>query len=94
MTDNSSFTFDIGEAITPLDGRNMHKLKKLRQFYSDFILTKYRVKLEIEYLIKLSRYKVIRKLTKQETITMYQYIKIFNFEDYKRVREIEKKNQS
>ncbi|PIQ72641.1 adenylosuccinate lyase [Candidatus Roizmanbacteria bacterium CG03_land_8_20_14_0_80_35_26] len=91
MTDNSSFTFDIGEAITPLDGRNMHKLKKLRQFYSDFILTKYRVKLEIEYLIKLSRYKVIRKLTKQETITMYQYIKIFNFEDYKRVREIEKR---
>lgn len=91
MTDNSSFTFDIASAITPLDGRNRYKLNKLAEHYSDFVLTKYRVKLEIEYLIKLSRYKVIRKLTKQEIITMYQYIKIFNFEDYKRVREIEKK---
>jgi len=91
MTDNSSFTFDIGEAITPLDGRNRHKLNKLAEYYSDFVLTKYRVKLEIEYLIKLSQYKVVRKLTSKELITVKHLTITFDFNDYLKVREIEKK---
>jgi len=91
MINNSSFSFDIGEAITPLDGRNRFKLKKLAEYYSDFVLTKYRVELELKLLLKLSEYKVIRKFTKKETALIYRYIKIFDFQDYKRIREIERK---
>ncbi|MFH0979337.1 MAG: adenylosuccinate lyase [Candidatus Roizmanbacteria bacterium] len=91
MTDNSSFTFDIGEAITSLDGRNRHKLTKLVAYYSDFVLTKYRVKLETEYLIKLSQYRAVRKLTNKELNTVKRLTATFDFNDYLRVREIEKK---
>ncbi|MBI5126984.1 adenylosuccinate lyase [Candidatus Roizmanbacteria bacterium] len=82
---------DYSDAITPLDGRNRYKLNNLADHYSDFVLTRYRVFLEIELLTKLSQYKVIRKFTKQELTILSQCAKTFEFEEYKRVREIEKK---
>ncbi len=91
MTDNSSFTLDIGEAITPLDGRNRHKIIKLSKYFSDFILTKHRVRLETDLLVKLSQYKVIRKFSRSELNFLNRFVAGFNFENYKRVREIEKK---
>ena len=90
MKNNSPFVFDIGEAITPLDGRNRYKISSLAKNYSDFVLTRLRVVLETEYLIKLSQYKVIRRLAKGELAFIRKIVSNFGFESYKRVREIEK----
>lgn len=87
---NSSFVFDIGEAITPLDGRNRYKITNLSENYSDFVLTRLRVRLETEYLIKLSQYKIIRAFDKKELDFIKKLAADFDFDDYKRVREIEK----
>ena len=40
-------------AITPLDGRYRSKVSELDQYFSEFALMKYRVMVEIEYLIAL-----------------------------------------
>ena len=40
-------------AITPLDGRYASKTKDLQHFFSEFALIKYRVHVEVEYLIYL-----------------------------------------
>lgn len=86
----SSYVLDIGEAITPLDGRNRHKITNLARNYSDLVLTRLRVKLEIEYLIMLSQYGAVRQFNKAELGFMETMVKGFDFDDYKRVREIEK----
>lgn len=90
MTDNSSYTFDIGQAITPLDGRNRFKLTKLAGFFSDFMLTRHRIDLEIKLLIKLSEYRLIRKITSKELIILKKLYELFDFAGYKEVRLIEK----
>lgn len=58
--------FSTEEALTPLDGRNRHKLKTLTPFFSDRALNYYRVFIEIEYLKALSSSGVIRKFSNKE----------------------------
>ena len=41
-------------ALSPLDGRYEHKVARLRDYFSEFALIKYRVHVEIEWLIALS----------------------------------------
>ena len=40
-------------AISPIDGRYRNKVQDLGNFFSEFALIKYRVKVEIEYFIAL-----------------------------------------
>ena len=40
-------------AITPVDGRYASKTAELTQYFSEFALIKYRVRVEIEYFIAL-----------------------------------------
>jgi len=40
-------------AITPVDGRYASKTEALSQYFSEFALIKYRVRVEIEYFIAL-----------------------------------------
>ena len=40
-------------AISPIDGRYYDKTKEISEYFSEFALIKYRVHVEIEYLIKL-----------------------------------------
>lgn len=42
-------------AISPIDGRYRGKCEKLDQYFSEFALIKYRVKVEVEYFIALTR---------------------------------------
>lgn len=87
---NLSFTYGIEDAITPIDGRNRHKLKSLSPYFSEFALDKYRIKIELEYLKKLSQYKVVRKFSKAELASINRLNDAFCKDDYKRIREIEK----
>ena len=52
--------------ITPIDGRNYHKIKALSEYFSEHALNRERIFVEVNYLIWLSKYKVIRKLSKKE----------------------------
>jgi adenylosuccinate lyase len=85
-----NFTYGIEEAITPLDGRNRNKLQSLTPYFSELALNKYRVFVELQYLQKLSEYKVVRKLSAAEKKILDKIIKEFGLKDYRRIREIEK----
>ena len=45
-------------AISPIDGRYQSKTQELQPFFSEFGLIKYRVQVEVEYLIALAECKV------------------------------------
>ncbi len=89
MQNKLSFTYDIKDSITPLDGRNRHKLTAIAPYLSEFALDKSRILVELKYIQKLSEYKIIRKLTRAETVSMYRYIDTFNEKDYREIRRIE-----
>lgn len=86
-----NFTYNIEDAITPLDGRNRHKLISLIPYFSDIVLNKNRILIELKYLQKLSEYRVIRKLTKSEFNSINQLIELFDHREYQELRLIEKK---
>lgn len=90
MLDNSSNYFLIGNAITPLDGRNSEKIKDLGIYFSESALNKYRVIVELKYLEKLSQWKVIRLLAKKEKELISQLINNFSDKDYLEIKDIEK----
>ena len=40
-------------AITPIDGRYKDKVEKLADYFSEYALIKYRIRVEVEYFIAL-----------------------------------------
>jgi len=55
-------------AISPIDGRYRHQLQHLDDYFSEFALIKYRVKVEIQYFLFLSQkkfFKLTPKIKKQ-----------------------------
>ena len=55
-------------SISPIDGRYVDQVKELQPFFSENAIMKYRVKVEIEYLIELSK-----TLGKPEILELEQY---------------------
>ena len=45
-------------AISPIDGRYRNQLQHLDEYFSEFALIKYRVKVEIEYFLFLAEEKI------------------------------------
>ena len=43
-------------AVSPIDGRYKNKVEGLSLYFSEYALIKYRVQVEIEYLIHLSQF--------------------------------------
>lgn len=82
-------TYGIEETITPIDGRNKHKLQSLIPYFSDFALNKYRLLVELKYLQALSKHKVIRKFTQGELVLINRLISTFSSKDYFEIRKIE-----
>ena len=77
--------------ISPIDGRYASKTKILRDYFSEFSLIKYRVKVEIEYLIALSKLKELNFFLTDNQIEKLRKIYIdFDIDDAKRIKEIEK----
>jgi len=78
-------------AISPIDGRYASKVNSLSQYFSEAALIKYRVRVEVEYYISLS--KVLPQLT---NVTEEHYKELrniyiqFNDADAERVKGIEK----
>lgn len=80
-------------ALSPLDGRYGDKTMSLRPIFSEYGLLKYRVKIEILWLKKLSSCPDIKELKPfsiQAEKQLAQMIKDFSEEDAKRIKAIEK----
>ena len=78
-------------AISPIDGRYASKVNQLSKYFSEAALIKYRVRVEVEYYISLS--KVLAQLA-NVTEAHYKALREihinFNDADAERVKEIEK----
>jgi len=86
--------FSTEEALTPLDGRNRHKLKNLTPFFSDRALNYYRTLIELEYLKALSSSGVIRKFSNKELhllTSLLAKLQTKDKEGLEMIREIERK---
>jgi len=70
--------------ITPIDGRNYHKIKVLSEYFSERALNRERIYVETQYLLWLSKFGVLRKFSTKE-ITILSSIPT----DYQRLRDIE-----
>ena len=78
--------------ISPLDGRYSKSIETLSDYFSESALIKYRIKVEIEYLIHLSRQKEVKELDSISDKDIKRFQKIYNsfsIEDAKRVKAIE-----
>ena len=82
---------DTLTAISPIDGRYRNKVKNLANYFSEYALIKYRVKVEIEYFISLSHSGIpqlnpISEAEKNEARSIYLE---FSNDDAKRIKNIE-----
>src|SRR5690606_20110312 len=89
MTD---FAFSPLTAISPIDGRYQKRTTSLASYFSEFGLIKYRVQVEIEYLIALSHSKIeeLPEFSEEESIALRKIYQEFSLENAERIKEIEK----
>jgi adenylosuccinate lyase len=78
-------------SITPLDGRNYHKIKILAEFFSEFSLNRRRVEVEIRWLIFLSSRGFLPKIPSSQIKKLEEIIAGFDLKDMAKVRAWEKK---
>ncbi|MFL2989345.1 MAG: adenylosuccinate lyase [Candidatus Neomarinimicrobiota bacterium] len=80
------------KAISPLDGRYSKSTENLSDYFSEHALIRYRIKVEIEYLIALSIEKEIQELkpfSEKDKKKLRKIYTSFNIDDSKRVKAIE-----
>lgn len=79
--------------LSPLDGRYERQIEGLQGFFSEWGLIKYRVQVEIEWLIAMGdRPEItdVRPLTDEEKQQLRSWVASFGNEDAERVKEIER----
>lgn len=79
-------------SISPIDGRYYKSTQKLRDFFSEAALIKYRALIEIEYFTALKKLPLteLDKLTEDDMSKIQSIVKDFKEEDALRVKEIER----
>ena len=82
--------------ISPVDSRYIEKTRELREYFSEFALNRYRLRVEIEYLISLCERRTPHfnlgiDLTTEETRFLKNIYKEFTPEDCMVLKEIERK---
>ena len=65
-------------SISPLDGRYKKEVRDLALFFSEEALMKYRLKIEVEYLIALSRETAITNLKPLSSAKQAQLRELYN----------------
>jgi len=77
-------------ALTPLDGRYAATTEPLRAYFSEFAYLRERARLEICYLIALSKdATLVRDLTNDETQLLEKLATSFSLDDAKEIKELE-----
>jgi len=81
---------DALKAISPIDGRYRNKVELLEQFYSEFALIQYRVRIEIEYLIFLAEFiPQLAPFTPEEQALLRKLYVEFSLKDAEEIKTIE-----
>lgn len=75
--------------ISPIDGRYQKDTKELANFFSEFALIRYRVFVEIEYFLALSKILPEIKLDSDQINNLKNIYRHFNISDAKKIKEIE-----
>jgi len=81
--------FDTLQAISPLDGRYHQQVENLSLYFSEYALIRYRLVVEIEYLIALEEKKFF-KLSAKTKMKLKQLLSDFSISDAEQVKSIEK----
>ena len=78
-------------AISPVDGRYRSKCERLDEYFSEFGLIRYRVKVEIEYFIALAKLPLpqLKDVHSEALESMRQIYLDFGINDARRIKEIE-----
>jgi len=80
--------------ISPIDGRYAKNVQELKLFFSEEALIKYRIKIEIEYLIALCsvvHIKELQPLSSRKKTELRKLYEKFNTKDARQVKRIENK---
>jgi adenylosuccinate lyase len=78
-------------AISPVDGRYRKKLEHLSVYFSEYALIKYRVRVEIEYFLALSKLDAVEMIVESSCKEKIEnLLKDFSVADAERIKEIEK----
>jgi len=85
-------TLDLLTAISPIDGRYRGKTEALANYFSEYALIKYRVRVEIEYFITLCELPLpqLKDFDKSLFPQLRAIYQNFSEEDAQRVKDIEK----
>ena len=75
-------------AISPVDGRYWAQTKSLSDYFSEFSLIKYRVRIEVEYFIALCELKGKEKGKGKDDDDEIPQLASFKKEDYDKLRNI------
>lgn len=79
-------------AISLLDGRNWDKVRGVSEYFSEFALIKYRVFIEIRYLLYLSeKSKLLRNFNSKEIKFLNDIADNFSLKDASQIKHIENK---
>ena len=78
-------------SLTPLDGRYHKKTDDLKVYFSEYAFIRYRLIVEIEYLIALSKIDLVEDLTEEEIVYLKNIYQKFTVADAESVKEIENK---
>jgi len=76
-------------SISPIDGRYANATKELTEYYSEYALIKYRLKVEVEYFIFLAEKKFF-KLDKKQKNLLRDVVFNFSVEDAATIKDTEK----
>lgn len=76
-------------AISPIDGRYRGKCEKLDEYFSEFALIRYRVRVEVEYFIALCGIGLPQLAGAENVGKLRDIYKNFSLEDARRIKEIE-----
>lgn len=79
-------------AITSVDGRYRNKVNELAQYFSEFGLIKYRVHVEVEYLIELAQTKIkgLENFPADKFEALRTIVRSFSLEDAQEIKKIER----
>ena len=77
--------------ITPIDGRYKSKVKELESFFSEYAFFKYRIFVEIKYLLFLSEQGIISEILSEDKIKINNIYENFDLNECEKIKDIEGK---
>ncbi len=82
---------DVLTAISPIDGRYRGKTERLADYFSEYALMKYRVRVEVEYFITLCELPLpqLKDIDHKLFSAFRSIYTVFSEEDAKRIKDIE-----